>query len=373
MKIIIVGGHLSPALAVIDSLPKTWEVVFVGRKYAFEGDTVLSLEYQEIHKRGITFLPLTTARVQRSLSKHMLPSLGKLPYGFYQGITYLRKEKPDVVLSFGGYLSVPVGYGAKMLSIPLVIHEQTLEAGLANKLLGKIATKICISWQPSEKFFPKNKVILTGNPIKRFATDKLPFSFKGKKLPLLYITGGSTGSHAINQLVSDGLPDLVTEFRIIHQTGDSLPHRDFDKLVDRRKKLPPEIAERYKIEKFISPNVIGSIMQAATLVVSRSGINTVSELLYFGKPALLIPLPSGQRNEQLKNARFLKEVGLAEILPQENATGEILVANLLTMLTKRQAYAARAAYAQKLIHSDAAENIVKAVTYVVKKTSSQEK
>ncbi|MEK7605420.1 MAG: UDP-N-acetylglucosamine--N-acetylmuramyl-(pentapeptide) pyrophosphoryl-undecaprenol N-acetylglucosamine transferase [Patescibacteria group bacterium] len=373
MKIMIVGGHVSPALAVIDSLPEAWEVVFIGRKYAFEGDTALSLEYQEIHKRSIPFLPLTTARVQRSLSKHTLPSFAKFPYGFYQAVAYLRKEKPDVVLSFGGYLSVPVGYAAKILSIPLVIHEQTLEAGLANKLLGKVATRICISWQPSEKFFPKNKVILTGNPVKRFATSELPFSFKDKKLPLLYITGGSTGSHAINKLVSDTLTDLLTIFRVIHQTGDASPHHDFDKLANKRGKFPEEIGDRYKIEKFISPAVIGSIMREATLVVSRSGINTISELLYFGKPALLIPLPSGQHNEQLKNARFLKEVGLAEILPQENATGEKLVAGLQKMLIRRQAYAARAAYAQQLIHSDAAENIIKTITYVVRKTGSQEK
>lgn len=373
MKIMIVGGHLSPALAVIDSMPKTWEVIFVGRKYAFEGDTALSLEYQEIHKRGISFLPLTTARVQRSLSKHTVPSFGKFPYGFYQAIAYLRKAKPDVVFSFGGYLSVPVGFAARMLSIPLVIHEQTLEAGLANKLLGKIATKICISWQPSEKFFPQNKVILTGNPIKRFAVNKLPFSFRSKKLPLLYITGGSTGSHAINQLVFDSLPDLLTTFRIIHQTGDASPHHDFDKLIDRRGKLPEEIGDRYKIEKFISPNVIGSIMQEATLVVSRSGINTISELLYFGKPALLIPLPSGQHNEQLKNARFLNRVGLAEILSQDSLTSEKLVTALQGMLAKRRDYDTRAKYARTLIHADAAENIIQTLTYVVKKTSSQER
>lgn len=372
MKIIIVGGHVSPALAVIDSLPKDWEVVFIGRKYALEGDTTLSLEYQEIERRGIPFLPLTTARIQRSLSKHTLPSLSKLPYGLYKATEYLRKEKPDVVLSFGGYLSVPVGYAARMLDIPLVIHEQTLEAGLANKMLGRVATRICISWGTSAKFFPKNKIVLTGVPIKRFASNNVPFTFTAsdKKLPLLYITGGSTGSHAINRLVQEVLSDLLSSYRIIHQTGDAPQYHDFDDLTASKKMLTKDQQARYHIAKFISPTSIGSVMEEASIVVSRSGMNTVSELLSFGKPSLLIPLPTGQRNEQLKNARFLKKVGLAEILMQETTTGENLASQLQLMMQNIEEYKSHAQSAQKFIYGDAVENIIKTVTYVVKEKSS---
>ena len=261
MKIIVVGGHLSPALGVIDALSENDSVVFIGRKYALEGDKAPSLEYGEITQRNIPFKSLTTARIQRKITSKTFPSLAKLPIGLYQAVTYLREENPDVVLSFGGYLSIPVGYAAKMLGIPLVIHEQTLQAGFANKVLGKIADKVCISWETSSQFFPKNKVVVTGNPLKVFKVEYFPFSFKKSdtSMPLIYITGGSTGSHAINELVRDSLGELLAKFRIIHQTGDSRQFKDYDKLCKKRDELPPELQNRYIVEKFISSTSVGRV------------------------------------------------------------------------------------------------------------------
>ncbi|MEK7451076.1 MAG: glycosyltransferase, partial [Patescibacteria group bacterium] len=164
MRVIIIGGHLSPALSIIEKLPKTDKVLFIGRKYVFEGDQALSLEYKTIQSLKIPFVNLITGRLQRKFTKHTIPSLLKLPYGFMRSILALIKFQPDVVLSFGGYLSFPVVLSAFLLRIPIVIHEQTLEAGLANKILSVFAKKICISWETSRKFFPKGKIVLTGNP-----------------------------------------------------------------------------------------------------------------------------------------------------------------------------------------------------------------
>ena len=153
MKVAIVGGHLSPALAVAEKL-KDQEVFYIGRKYTFEGDMGISLESQEMEKLNVPFFDLKTARLQRKFTKHTLPSLLKFPAGFIQAYKILIKIKPDVVLGFGGYLFLPVALAAKLLKIPVVVHEQTLEAGFTNKFVSKFAKKICLSWESSKKYFP---------------------------------------------------------------------------------------------------------------------------------------------------------------------------------------------------------------------------
>ncbi len=375
MKIVIVGGHLSPALGVIDALSKNDTVVFIGRKFAMEGDKAPSLEYEEITGRKIPFRSLTTARIQRRITSKTVSSLAKLPIGLYQAVTYLREENPDVVLGFGGYLSLPVGYAAKMLGIPLVIHEQTLQAGLANKILGKIADKVCISWETSSHFFPKNKVVVTGNPLKEFVGDSFSFSFKrsDSSLPLIYVTGGSTGSHAINELVGESLSELLVQYRIIHQTGDSRQFKDYDRLSKKKEELPPNLQSRYIIEKFISSRDIGGVFKEASVIVSRSGINTVSELMYFGKPALLIPLPHGQKDEQATNARFLQNLGMALVLPQETATPAIFQKSLEQLVKDKDEYLSHVKEARQLLHPRAAFEIIHTLSYVVNKKSSQKR
>src|SRR3990167_11265609 len=164
MKMMIIGGHLSPALSVLDSLPKDWEILFVGRKYVFEGEKSLSLEYKIINHLKIPFEEISTGRLQRKFTKNTIPSLLKLPYGFFKSLRILKKFRPDAVLGFGGYLQIPIVFVAFFLKIPVVLHEQTLESGFSNKICSSIARKICISWESSFKFFPKKKTVLTGNP-----------------------------------------------------------------------------------------------------------------------------------------------------------------------------------------------------------------
>src|SRR5690242_4478734 len=147
MKLLITGGHLTPALGVLQNLPRGVEVLYVGRKYALEGDNALSLEYQTITKMGIPFANLVTGRIQRKLTKHTLSSFFKIPSGFYDAFKIIKTYHPDVILGFGGYVAVPICVIGSLLKIPIVIHEQTVSAGIANKLLARFADKICISWK----------------------------------------------------------------------------------------------------------------------------------------------------------------------------------------------------------------------------------
>lgn len=333
MKILVTGGHMGPALALIQALPKGDSVVYVGRSHVFEGDKGSSLEQTTIQHLGIPFVELTTGRIQRKFSPYTISSLFKIPRGIIQSLTILRKEKPDVVVGFGGYLSVPIGLAAFLLRIPLVIHEQTLSAGLANKLLAPFATTICISWPSSAASFPKKKTVLTGNPLlqKELLKEiKLPTS----SLPLVVVAGGSGGSHAINVLIEENLQELLSVCRVVHQTGDAQEFGDYSRLQTLSATLPQELQKRYVLTKFISPSEVEGLFEKADVVVSRSGINTVSLLMHLKKPAILIPLPSGQKNEQLANAKLYSSTGLGVVLPQTMATGSSLFKQITAMIKK---------------------------------------
>lgn len=359
MKVILVGGHLAPALAVIEALPKDARIVFIGRKSTFEGDQSKSLEYETINKMGIEFISLTTGRFQRKFSRHSIKSIFKIPVGLIQAIRILLKHKPDIVLSFGGYLSVPVGVAAFIFKVPLVIHEQTLKIGAANKFLSVFADKICISWPQSAKFFPKDKTILTGNPLRRHqASDYNPHILKAN-LPVIYITGGSAGAHALNMLVEGCLENLLEKYIVIHQTGNAGEFEDFSRLSALVKLMPSKLQNRYIIKRFINPSMVGVIMEKASLIVSRSGINTVSEILEYGKPCLLIPLPYGQINEQLENAQFIKKTGLGEYFYQQSLNSAKLLENIERIMENKHSYLVHAKFAQSLIKKNAALDIVK--------------
>ncbi len=339
MKIVITaggGGHFAPALSVIKQLPPSTEVLVIGRKYAFEGDKTIALEYRTAQALKIPFESITTARLQRSFTRHTIPSIAKLPVGLYQAYSLLRRFKPDVVLSFGGYVAVPVIVAARLLKIPVVIHEQTLGAGMANKLAAPFADMICLSFTESKKYFPQKNVVVTGNPLRdevlKASEKDSPVASLGAKTPLLYITGGSLGSHAINMLVKETIEQLVPSYTIFHQTGDAQEFHDYDRLQGKRSELPETLRDRYILTKFVNPASVGALMKSADLVIARSGINTVSELIYLNTPALLIPLPHGQNNEQMLNARFFEKQGLGIILEQEKANPEIFRQAIDTMI-----------------------------------------
>src|SRR5690606_18186799 len=180
---------------------KNNDILYIGRKYALEGDKAVSLEYQTITSMNISFQEIKTGRLQRSFTKYTFPSLAKIPVGFAQAIYILNNFKPDVVVGFGGYVSVPVIMAADFLKIPTIIHEQTLEAGAANKFLGKIVDKVCISFEQSAKYFPKDKIVLTGNPIRKSISKPSKKYTLPSGFPILYITGGKIGRASCRERV----------------------------------------------------------------------------------------------------------------------------------------------------------------------------
>lgn len=365
MKIAIIGGHFSPALSVIQEL-KNHEVFYIGRKYVFEGDNTPSYEFNEISKMGIPFYPINTARLQRRFTKHTISSFLKFPLGLYESLRVLRKIKPDVVVGFGGYVQVPVNMAARVLKIPVIIHEQTLEAGLANRFSAKFAKKILISWESSYPFFPKHKTLLTGNPIKQeIISAKQNQKIKsGNKT--IFVTGGTSGSHFINSIIGKNLKKILEDYYLIHQTGDSKTFNDFSVLSDIKNALPEKLSKKYQIHKYLSAKESAKYMRNAELVIGRSGMNTVTDLIYLNTPSLFIPLSIAGKNEQLKNAQFAKKLGLAEIIKEDEITDDILLAKIHEMKSSIDKYKV----VLNVLVENAPQNIVREIENVsAKKTA----
>jgi UDP-N-acetylglucosamine--N-acetylmuramyl-(pentapeptide) pyrophosphoryl-undecaprenol N-acetylglucosamine transferase len=183
---------------------------------------------------------------------------------------------------------------------------------------------------------------------------------------MIYFTGGSGGSHAINSLVEKSLKKLLEYTTIVHQTGDAREYADYDRLQSLKNNLDIAIGKKYNLQKFFSPEDVAYNLSRADLVIGRAGINTVAELIYLKKPAFLIPLPFAQKNEQLKNALFLKEVGLGEVGLQSELTPELFAATILNMLKNLERYQLN----ETVLISKAAQNIVKVLKDVsTKKTA----
>lgn len=329
MKILLTGTHFTPAIAVIEALKKydsAIELVYIGRQTTREGDPALSAESKVIPKLGVKFIPLTTGRLQRTFSRYTIPSLFKIPVGLVQSFWILLTAKPAVVVSFGGYVGLPVVVSAWLLSIPILIHEQTLVPGLANTVSNWFADKIAVSFPRSTT---SAKVVFTGNPLRaeifhQNAPDQYKrFFISAKKAhkQVLLVTGGNQGAHFINQVVEQSLEQLLKDYYIIHQTGDS-GFQDYERLSADKK-------PGYLVTNFISDGM-GYCMQSADVVVSRAGINSLVELAYYQTPVVVIPLPFISNNEQVVNARYFAQLRLAEVIEQSQLTPQTLCTALQT-------------------------------------------
>lgn len=316
-KILICGGHLTPAIALIEELEneKDVSVVFVGRKYATEGSKTLSQEFKTITNKKIKFYPLTAGRLQRKFTQHTIPSILKIPLGFLQSFFYLILIRPNLIVSFGGYLSFPIVFSSWLLGVKSITHEQSVIPGLANKINSIFVEKVYLSFNESQMYFQKEKTKVIGNLIRKSlfnpkSTDSKISKFLTSSKKLIYITGGNQGSHFINQLVFSSI-DFLKSYQILHQVGATNYEGDLDKAKNFNKK-------NYLPVDYIDTQTLGAILNKAQIIVSRSGANTVWELGVFKKPSILIPLPIAAGNEQFFNAKILEDLGLSKILNQKN-------------------------------------------------------
>ncbi len=322
MRILLTGGHAgSTSYAVIERLrkKKEWEIYFIGGKSSLEGEKVKTLSEINLKKLNIKYYSLYTGRLQRKFSIWTIPSIIKVPIGFVHALFLLKKIKPKVVLSFGGYAAYPVVVVSWMLKIPVIIHEQTAVAGRANMLSSRFARVVALSRNSSSKYFDNKKCILVGNPISSGIT-KISTKKRKEKPSVLLVTGGASGSVTINNLLDEVLDSLLVEYYVIHQVGE-LQFKYFKK---RKSGMNESRKKKYEIYSIIPSAEWPTILTKADIVVSRSGANIVSEIIAAKKPSILIPLPFSYLDEQRKNALYAQRKNIAKVFDQDDVTGKIL-------------------------------------------------
>jgi UDP-N-acetylglucosamine--N-acetylmuramyl-(pentapeptide) pyrophosphoryl-undecaprenol N-acetylglucosamine transferase len=344
------------------------------------------VEKQLAEEAGIEFVGIATGKLRRSrnpiamLSRANLADLLRIPVGFVQARRAVLRFKPHVVFSTGGYVSVPPVLAASSCGFPIVAHEQTVQIGLANRIVMRRASRIALSWPESADELPRaqrGRATVTGNPVRpallagdrRVAGERLGFSGDDEDVPAVYITGGAQGSRLINAAVADKLEDLLAVARIVHQCGKQpLPSdQDYDRLSGLAAKLPENLAQRYRLTQFVADE-IGDVFALADLIIGRSGAGTVSEICAAGKAALLIPLVPTGGDEQTRNARKLASSGAAVILPQSELSGETLLAETKRLVGERELLARMGEAARSLAFPNAAKDLARMVIEAAKES-----
>jgi UDP-N-acetylglucosamine--N-acetylmuramyl-(pentapeptide) pyrophosphoryl-undecaprenol N-acetylglucosamine transferase len=330
MKIIFVGGgtmgSVSPLVGLYEGLKEKesqLEVLWLGTKKGPEKNFLAQYD--------ITYKPIIGGKLRQyfSLANLLTPCL--VLFGFIQAIFILRKFKPDVILTAGSFIAVPVVYAASFLKIPSFIHQQDLEKGLANKLMQKTATAITVSFQESLEIFPAKKTYWTGNPVRKavLSGDKqkgLEFFKLDPAIDTVLIFGGGQGAQTINQMVLETIADLTKNYQVIHLTGKdkSISGRFFN-YYDRQTRK--RIESRYRDYEFLNEEIFDAYA-VASLVVCRAGFSTLTELSVLAQPALLIPIPG----HQTKNARYFAKYNAVKILPQEQLDSETFLKMISSLM-----------------------------------------
>lgn len=328
VRVAITGGHITCALAVIEELKRHGcSLVFFGRTSTMEGDPTPAVERELIVRKHLPFIPITTGRIARYPSLISLLSIAKVPVGFAQALAGLQRFRPHVLLSFGSYVAVPVAAAAKILGIRIVTHEQTMVLGVANRFIRMLSDRVLVS-------FPQGATkgaVFTGNPVRKEIFAHVAHTHEVKEWladhdPFIYVTGGNQGAHAINQAVGKILPDLLKDYRVFHQTGDSKQYHDYTKHQHMKSALSHDLASRYFVTRYVYPEDIGAVLNGACVVVSRAGANTVWELLLLSKRAVLSPLAHAGGGEQALQAAFLAATGHGVVVPDSPSGSELLAA-----------------------------------------------
>ncbi|WP_306796643.1 UDP-N-acetylglucosamine--N-acetylmuramyl-(pentapeptide) pyrophosphoryl-undecaprenol N-acetylglucosamine transferase [Nocardia sp. XZ_19_369] len=374
------GGHIYPALTAIRTLrvklaatDRQLEVLWIG--------AAGSLESRVAAAEGVRFESVATGKIRRAanllklLSRSNITDMCRVPLGVVQAYRLLVRFGPDVVLTTGGYVAVPTGVGSWLARRRLVVHEQTVRLGLANRLLSRLASRVTLSSESSLSLLRgkvRRSAVVTGNPVRAelFGGDAegavavLALQGFDRSLPTVYVTGGAQGAVQINRVVREVLPWILERANIIHQCGKS----SIEDLIEHAATLAPELSGRYLVTEFVGPE-LADVFALADVVVSRSGAGTIAEITALGKAAVLVPLASAAGNEQAHNAAALAERGAAVALLGE-VSAHTLQEALVPLLADAEKRTAVADSAHLCGRPDAAEHLAQLVLSVADGRSS---
>ncbi|MDD6351913.1 MAG: undecaprenyldiphospho-muramoylpentapeptide beta-N-acetylglucosaminyltransferase [Lachnospiraceae bacterium] len=327
-KIVLTGGgtagHVTPNIALLPALREDgYDISYIG---SYKG-----MEKQLIKAEGVPYYGIASGKLRRYFSWKNFSDPFRVLHGYFQSLSLLRKIKPDVIFSKGGFVSVPVVLAARKLHIPALIHESDMTPGLANRIAMKGAVKVCCNFPETVSKIEGGKGVLTGTPIRQELMKGDPqkgLAFAGftSDKPVLLIIGGSQGSVFINNAVRGSLDELLQEFQIIHLCGKG----HLDPKLDGR--------EGYRQYEYISKE-LPDLFACASLIISRAGANAICELLALRKPNILIPLSkNASRGDQILNARSFEKQGFSKVLEEESINADILTETVRDVYKNRRTY-----------------------------------
>lgn len=318
-------GSVSPLIAIHQQLKSTHYSLRIIHYESFWLGTKNGPEREVVEKAGITFQIISAGKLRRYFDLRNIADVFKIKLGFFQALSIIKKFKPDIILTAGSFVAVPVAFAGWFLKVPVIVHQQDVRVGLANKLMAKIATRITVALDISLKDFPKSKTVLVGNPVRQFPVSdiRFPISFNNN-LPVLLVIGGGTGALALNNIIWESLPELTNFCNIIHITGKN--KNQFIKLSDYQ-----IIEERYKQVEFLDEDIFSTMAQA-DLVISRAGMSALTELAYFKKPCLIVPIPNSHQEE---NVAYFAAQGAGIYLKQNELDKVRLVREVKNLLDNR--------------------------------------
>ncbi|MFA9398294.1 MAG: undecaprenyldiphospho-muramoylpentapeptide beta-N-acetylglucosaminyltransferase [Clostridiaceae bacterium] len=325
-KIILTGGgsagHVTPNLALVPKLKKSgYEILYIGSNNGIEKEI--------IEKNNIRYKSISTGKLRRYMDIKNFSDPFKVIKGVYEAYKIIKVEKPDVIFSKGGFVSVPVVIGGKLNKIPVIAHESDITPGLANKIAAPYCKKICVTFPESLDYIKSSKGELTGTPIRKELEDgnkllgKKICGFKNEKR-ILMIIGGSLGSKLINDLIRNNLKEILLDFNIIHICGKG-------NLIAKLNNI-----EGYKQFEYVSED-LPHLMNVSDFFISRAGANVIFELLYLNKPSILIPLSKkASRGDQILNAQSFEKSGYSLVLEEEQLNEKELLKKLKQLKMKEK-------------------------------------
>lgn len=305
------GGHIYPALAIADALPRSggWgepKLLYVGNPEGLEASIVPAA--------GLAFEAVAAGAVRGRSPLGIAGSLYRIGHGFRRAVQVLGRFEAEVVLATGGYVCVPVALAARRLGIPVVLYLPDRRPGWAIRFLSHFARAIAVTTEAAKDSLPAAKVVETGYPVRREILTADRSAGQGAigldpSRPTLLVLGGSRGARSINDAVADHLPEILVRAQVVHATGQT----DFERIAARRDALPEDLRRHYHLAPFLTDD-LPAALAAADLAISRSGASVLGEYSARGLPAILVPYPHAGAHQEI-NADVLAEAGAAVKLP----------------------------------------------------------
>ena len=364
MKIVFTGGgaggHFYPIIAIAESIKKiVTEKKLVDLDLFFFGPTPYNQGI--LYDHNIEYKKVVAGKMRRYFSILNFIDLFKTGFGSLGALFKLFDVFPDVVFSKGGFGSFPTVLAARILRIPVVLHESDSAPGRVNKWTGKFATRIALSYKEAAEYFDPQKVAFTGQPIledklNRLTTNAFEFFELDKSVPVIFIMGGSQGAETINNAVLDSLPGLVKSYQILHQTGAA--HLEVMKESASAILLGNENKSRYRPFAYMNSFEMRMAAGASSLVISRAG-STIFEIASWEVPSIIIPIEDSNENHQVKNAFAYAHSGACSVLQEENLKTHILLAEINRVLGSEEIMQRMREGAKNFFKPGAADQIAK--------------